>query len=73
MLKLPDFPHEVALAPDRKTAYVSIYGSGIVGTNTRPGTQIAVIDLGQRKRAGFIEVAPYCAPHGMMFDRAGNL
>jgi DNA-binding beta-propeller fold protein YncE len=72
-LKLPDFPHEVALAPDRKTAYVSIYGNGIVGTNTRPGTQIAVIDLGQRKRAGFIEVAPYCAPHGMMFDRAGNL
>jgi DNA-binding beta-propeller fold protein YncE len=72
-LKLPDFPHDVALAPDRKTAYASICGNGIVGTNTRPGTQIAVIDLGQRKLAGFIEIAPCCAPHGMMFDRDGNL
>ena len=72
-IKLPDFPHEVVLSPDRKTAYVSIYGNGQVGTNTKPGTRIAVIDLGQRKLAGFIEIAPYLAPHGMMFDRAGHL
>ena len=72
-IKLPDFPHEVVLSPDRATAYVSIYGNGQVGTNTRPGTRIAVIDLAARKLAGFIEVAPYLAPHGMMFDRAGHL
>lgn len=72
-IKLPDFPHEVVLSSDRKTAYVSIYGNGQVGTNTRPGTRIAVIDLGSRKLAGFIEIAPYLAPHGMMFDRAGHL
>jgi DNA-binding beta-propeller fold protein YncE len=72
-IKLPDFPHEVVLSPDRKTAYVSIYGNGQVGTNTRPGTQIAVIDLARRKLAGFIEIAPYLAPHGLSFDRAGQL
>jgi DNA-binding beta-propeller fold protein YncE len=72
-IKLPDFPHEVALAPDRRTAYVSIYGNGQVGTNTKPGTQIAVIDLAARKLSGFIEIAPFLAPHGMMFDNDGLL
>ncbi|MGH7091124.1 MAG: hypothetical protein ACREFQ_19675, partial [Stellaceae bacterium] len=42
-------------------------------TNTRPGTQIAVIDLATRKLGGFIEIAPFLAPHGMMFDRQGLL
>lgn len=72
-IKLPDFPHEVVLSPDRSKAYVSIYGNGQVGTNTQPGTQIAVIDLAARKLDGFIEIAPFLAPHGLMFDKAGLL
>jgi DNA-binding beta-propeller fold protein YncE len=32
-----------------------------------------VIDLAKRKLTGFIELAPYLAPHGMMFDRKGGL
>ncbi len=72
-IKLPDFPHEVVLSPDRKKAYVSIYGNGQVGTNTEPGTRIAVIDIAAKKLDGFIEIAPFLAPHGMMFDGAGLL
>ena len=72
-IKLPDFPHEVVLSPDRKKAYVSIYGNGQVGTNTEPGTRIAVIDLAARKLEGFIEIAPFLAPHGLLFDRNGLL
>jgi YVTN family beta-propeller protein len=72
-IKLPDFPHEVVLSPDRKKAYVSIYGNGQVGTNTEPGTRVAVLDLAARKLDGFIEIAPFLAPHGMMFDAAGLL
>ena len=72
-IKLPDFPHEVVLSPDRRKAYVSIYGNGQVGTNTEPGTRIAVIDLAAKKLDGFIEIAPFLAPHGMLFDRAGLL
>ena len=72
-IKLPDFPHEVVLSPDRKKAYVSIYGNGQVGTNTEPGTRIAVLDIPGKKLEGFIEVAPFLAPHAMMFDKAGLL
>jgi YVTN family beta-propeller protein len=72
-IRLPDHPHEVVLSPDRRRAYVSIYGNGIVGTNTEPGTRIAIIDLAKQRLDGFIEVTPYLGPHGMMFDRAGNL
>ncbi len=72
-IKLPDFPHEVVLSPDRKKAYVSIYGNGQVGTNTEPGTRIAVLDIAGKKLDGFIEVAPFLAPHAMMFDKAGLL
>jgi hypothetical protein len=71
-IKLPDFPHEAVLSPDRKTAYVSIYVNGQVGTNTKPGTQVAVIDLVHRKPKGFIEIAPYLAPHGLRFDNSGQ-
>jgi YVTN family beta-propeller protein len=72
-IKLPDFPHEVVLSPDRRKAFVSIYGNGQVGTNTEPGTRIAVLDVARRKLDGFIEIAPFLAPHGLMFDRAGLL
>jgi len=72
-IKLPDFPHEVMLSPDRKKAYVSIYGNGQVGTNTEPGTRIAVLDIASKKLEGFIEVAPFLAPHAMTFDKAGLL
>jgi DNA-binding beta-propeller fold protein YncE len=72
-IRLPEFPHEVVLSPDRRKAYVSIYGSGVIGANLRPGTQIAVIDLATRTLDGFIELAPFLAPHGLMFDRNGML
>jgi len=72
-IKLPDFPHEVVLAPDRKKAYVSIYGNGQVGTNTEPGTRIAVLDIAGKKLEGFIELAPFLAPHALTFDKSGLL
>jgi DNA-binding beta-propeller fold protein YncE len=72
-IRLPEFPHEVVLSPDRAKAYVSIYGTGVIGANLQPGTQIAVIDLATRKLDGFIDLAPFLAPHGMMFDRSGML
>ena len=71
-IKLPDFPHEVVLSPDRKKAYVSIYGNGQVGTNTEPGTRIAVLDIAGKKLDGFIEVAPFLAPHAMCSGRPPN-
>jgi DNA-binding beta-propeller fold protein YncE len=65
--------HEVAISPDHKSAYVSVYGDGVYGNNPHPGHTVAVIDLASRRMTGSIDVAPYQAPHGIQVDAAGNL
>lgn len=69
---LPARPHELAISPDHRTAYVSIYGSGVYGNNPRPGQTIAVIDLERREHIDTVTVSPYLAPHGLMLG-AGEL
>ncbi len=64
-LAIPDGPpHELAISPDHKTAYVPVYGDGVYGRNPHPGHVIAVIDLATRKMTGTIDVSPYQAPPG---------
>jgi DNA-binding beta-propeller fold protein YncE len=65
--------HELAISPDHKTAYVTVYGDGVYGNNPHPGHTVAVIDLASRTRVGSIDVSPYQAPHGIQVDRFGNL
>lgn len=73
-IELPKLPHEVVLSPDGKTAYVSIYGTGIFGRNSEnPGREVCIIDLATRSKIGSIDVSPHKGPHGMAFDRAGML
>ena len=73
-IEMSKFPHEVALSPDRSTAYVSIYGQGVFGRNSEaPGREVAIIDLASRRQVGAIDVSPYRAPHGMAFDASGVL
>ncbi|MDX2151799.1 MAG: YncE family protein [Bryobacteraceae bacterium] len=62
-----DGPHEVALSPDRRLAYVSNYalvkpGAGLV----KPGNSISVIDLAQRKEIERIDLGVFLMPHGMV-------
>lgn len=66
-------PHELAISPDDRTAYVSVYGDGVFGRNPHPGHTIAIFDLRTRRRIGKIDVSPYRAPHGMQVDAAGRL
>jgi YVTN family beta-propeller protein len=66
-------PHDLALSPDHKTAYVTIYGTGVYGKNPDPNHQIAVIDLVSRTQTGMIDLSPYVAPHGIQVDAAGTL
>jgi YVTN family beta-propeller protein len=66
-------PHELAISPDHKFAYVPIYGDGVYGRNPNPGHIIAVIDLVGRKVAGNIDISPYVAPHGLQVDNNGTL
>jgi DNA-binding beta-propeller fold protein YncE len=72
-LDLPARPHELAITPDHRTAYVSIYGSGVYGNNPEPGRTIAVIDLRGRQHTDTLDVAPYLAPHGLALDPDGLL
>jgi DNA-binding beta-propeller fold protein YncE len=66
-------PHDLALSPDHKTAYVTIYGTGVYGKNPDPDHQIAIIDLVSRTQTGTIDVSPYVGPHGIQVDAAGML
>ena len=45
-------PHEVALSPDGKTAYVSNYGA------RTPGNSISVIDLATQKEIKRVDLRP---------------
>jgi YVTN family beta-propeller protein len=66
-------PHDVAISPDHKFAYIPVYGDGVYGRNPNPGHTIAIIDLDARKVAGTIDVSPYQAPHGIQIDDAGRI
>jgi DNA-binding beta-propeller fold protein YncE len=66
-------PHELAISPDHKTAYVAVYGDGIYGNNPHPGHTVAIVDLASRSMVGSIELSPYQAPHGIQIDASGNI
>src|SRR5215470_10314573 len=65
--------HELAISPDHKFAYVSVYGDGVYGNNPHPGHTIGVIDLTARKLAAQIDISPHQAPHGIQVDASGML
>jgi DNA-binding beta-propeller fold protein YncE len=65
--------HELAISPDHKSAYVTVYGDGVYGNNPHPGHTIAIVDLASRKMVGSIDLAPYQAPHGIQVDANGKL
>ena len=66
-------PHELAISPDHKEAYIPIYGDGVYGANPHPGHVIAIVDLAARKLTGTIDVSPAVAPHGLRVDGNGTL
>jgi len=72
-LTIDGTPHELAISPDRKTAYVPNYGDGVYGRNPNPGHTIAVIDLASRAVRATIDIAPNVAPHGLQVDANGTL
>ena len=73
---LDGFPtrvHELAIAPDRRTAYIPIYGDGKHGDNPHPGHLISVVDLVERRHVGDFSLSPYLAPHGLRWGPQGQL
>ena len=55
------FPHEVAAAPDGRTAVVADYGA------QEPGRTLTVLDLAGRRVARTIDLGEYRKPHGIVW------
>ena len=66
-------PHDFVLTPDRKTAYVPLYGDGIFGRNANPGHEVVIVDMDTAKVVGSIDIAPYRAPHGIQIGPDGMI
>lgn len=67
-------PHEAAVSPDGRTAYVSNYGSfGVFREGERPqmvpGNTITVLDLQERKVRATFDLGSYNRPHGLWVSR----
>jgi DNA-binding beta-propeller fold protein YncE len=71
---LPNFPHEFTVDPQRRFAYVGLFGIETAWTRGEQGDhRIAVIDLEQRAHVRTLDLWPYYRPHGMACDADGRL
>ncbi|NIM51628.1 MAG: hypothetical protein GTN62_12435 [Gemmatimonadales bacterium] len=61
-------PHEVAVSPDGKFAYVSDYGS--VG---QPGSTVTIVDIGKARAVGTIPLGSHSRPHGITVASDGTV
>lgn len=72
-IALPDFPHEFAVDPDRRYAYVGHYGAHTSADPGPGGAAVLVVDIARRALAGTIETEPYRRLHGLALDGRGRL
>jgi len=80
LVKLPTGlgPHEVAVSPDGRTAYVSNFGRYSVyppgdTAHDKAGNTITVIDLVERKLKTTFDLGTHTGPHGMTVSHDGKL
>ena len=66
-------PREIALSPDGRTAYVTIYGTGVYGNNPRPGREVAAVNVRTLRVEKRISIAPFAGPHGIAVAPDGLL
>jgi YVTN family beta-propeller protein len=73
---LDDFapvPHELFIMPDRKLAFIPIYGPGVHSRNPNPGHLLAMVDLTTRRHIGDIDLSPHLGPHGIQLAPDGMI
>jgi DNA-binding beta-propeller fold protein YncE len=70
-IDMPGSTHELALSPDGRAAYGSVYGDGIFIKRVNPDRRVVVIDLPSQSLARVIDLGETCAPHGLMIDETG--
>src|SRR5665213_1997356 len=70
--KVGTHPHEIALAPDRKTLYVA--DNGVMWmTETGPGDNtVSIVDIASMKRTATINLGEFRRPHGITYDASSS-
>lgn len=66
-------PHEFAVTPDERLAFVSNYGVDSYTEDKPGGNTLSILDLVQRRPAGEISLGQYHRPHGIRLARSGRL
>lgn len=67
--RLPDYPHEFAVSPDQRYAYVGHYGVQTWMHHGSGGHQVCVIDLERGEYVGNLECTPFNRIHGIQVDQ----
>lgn len=62
-------PHEMVLAPDGRTLYITDNGTMKIEEEGDGGNTISIVDIGIRKKIGEISLGKYHRPHGIDLDR----
>ncbi|MFW6206125.1 MAG: YncE family protein, partial [Gemmatimonadota bacterium] len=61
-------PHEVAVSPDGRWAYVTDYGTG-----PAPGNTVTIVDVAARARVATIQLDEHTRPHGVAVTEDGSV
>ncbi len=67
------FPHEFAIAPDGRLAYMAHFGVALAEDEGPGGNTVSVVDIQARRRLGTIDCGVYRRPHDVAFDASGTL
>jgi YVTN family beta-propeller protein len=71
-VKIGEHPHEIVVAADNRTAYISDNGILWMQYAGEGGNTISIVDLRARKKLGAIDLGNYRRPHGMDIDAKRN-
>jgi YVTN family beta-propeller protein len=70
-IDMPGSTHELAISPDGRTAYGTVYGDGVFAKRVNPDRRLVVIDLPSQSLQRTIDLGGVTAPHGLMIDNEG--
>ncbi len=71
-VKIGEYPHEIVLAPDGRTAYISDNGILWMQNAGEGGNTISIVDVKSRTKLGTIDLGKNRRPHGLALDAKRN-
>jgi YVTN family beta-propeller protein len=72
-VSLDPYPHEFAISPDGRLAYMAHFGVALAEDPGPGGNTVSVVDIPARCRIGTIHCGTYRRPHDVAFDGSGGL